>query len=356
AEQLMRAEINQLKADLKSQRDSMFAEIAALLGLNAGSRGSSLTSYSDTTSGTFISQEQQQREVNYYADLMLTGKIGHYALVAAGLQVAEPGRGHEKWYIHPEALNPPAGIRSLVSIVNSNRPGSIMGNAGAIINILNAGPPIIGQVGLAGTVRSSFMANGDLDSAILQFAGGTGTLRTRGNSYVSSTCTGNAAQKLACSIPIIAQVEGTANGLYDTRFSLDSSIGNVASAASRVKSSVARLRQLTEITSGNQLLNVLSESKWGLNATDLSFLKNISGNLSTLKWEVNGQSIGFNELVGDDGGAVAQQKNLTDAYGLYRRGTGTNHVVSLGVSGNEFLSALSTLAETQYTVVRDAYF
>jgi hypothetical protein len=121
------------------------------------------------------------------------------------------------------------------------------------------------------------------------------------------------------------------------------------------KQTAARLKHLTEITSSGHLISVLSEGQWGLQGGDLSFLQNTGGGLLALQWTVGEQTVNFNQMVGDGGKPIAQQKKLTNSYGNYQR-SGNSHIETLGVSGNEFMSVLSVLAETQYTIARDAYF
>ncbi|WP_425324632.1 hypothetical protein, partial [Leptospira yanagawae] len=352
AEQLMRAEINQLKADLKSQRDSMFAQIAALLGLSAGSRGSSLNSYSDTTSPTFISQEQQQKEINYYANLMMEGKIDHYSLIAAGLLGAEPGMGHEKWGVHPEALNPPAGIRSLVNIIKTNRPEPITSNTNLLVSIMNGSIQVHKDLPIK-NAREFFMNSPSLDEAIVNFSFDFNITSTFS---ILFKCGFDGPSSASCAIPMKTSLDEFINNLLSTRWQTQDSINQISSITSSHKNTVNRLKRLTEITTSSQLISVLSEAKWGLNQQDLQSLGNRSGDVDNLTWDVNGQSLKFTDLVGSNGGAIVQSQELTDAYLMYQRGPQNIHIMDYSISGNEFLSALSTLAETQYTVVRDAYF
>ncbi|MBM9592379.1 hypothetical protein JWG41_18190 [Leptospira sp. 201903075] len=352
AEQLMQAEINQLKADLKSQRDTMFAQMAGLLGLGAGSRGSTLNSFSDTTSQTFISQEQQQKEINYYANMMMEGKINHYTLIAAGLLGAEPGMGHEKWGVHPEALNPPAGIRSLVSIIQTNRPEPIISNMNLLISVMNGSIPIQKDMKTVND-RQFIMDRPTIDDAILQYAD---MFNMRSILQILIKCGFDGPSSALCAIPLKTGVDDFLNSFLSTRYQTQDPINGIANQTSQLKQTTSRLRRLTEITSSSQLTSVLSEAKWGLTAQDLSSIGNTTGDVDNLTWNVNGQSLKFTELVGADGSAVIQTQELTDSFGMYRRGPGNSHVLDYTISGNEFLSSLSTLAETQYTVVRDAYY
>lgn len=353
AEQLIQTEITQLRTTLKNQRDAMFAQVASLLGLGAGSRGSSLNSYNDTTSPTFLSQEQQQKEINYYANMMLEGKIDHYTLIAAGFLAAEPGRGHEKWGVHPEALNPPSGIRSLVEIIKANQPGQIVGTVEFLRTVINGDIPILKDMEMK-NIRAGFMGSPSIAVWVEQFPEqlvGAGWL------YIFSEC-GNplTVSGALCAIPIADQINGLRGNISATHFQLQPQIGIIGEQTSSVKQTITRLKKLTEITTSSQLTEILSEAKWGLTAADLNFIGNKTGDVDNLTWNVNGQSLKFTELVGADGKAAIQTQELTDAYGMYRRGLDNSHITDYVISGNEFLSTLSTLAETQYTVVRDAYF
>lgn len=351
AEDLMKTEINQLKANLRSQRESLFAQIGNLLGLGAGSRGASLNSFSDTTSPTFITQEQQQKEINYYANMMLEGKIDHYTLIAAGLLGAEPGMGHEKWGVSSEALNPPPGIRSLVEIIKTNRPEPITGNVNMLISVMNGDVPIMSEFKYS--ARSVIMGAPSIDAGMLQFSD---HFRFFATFNIIIKCGFDGPSSAVCAIPLVTDTENLVNSFLATRLQTQDQIIGIKSQTDQVKKTVDRLRRLTEITTSNQLVSVLSESKWGLSEEDLSFIGNKSGDVDNLTWNVNGRSLKFTELVGADGNSAIQTEELTDAYGMYRRGSGNAHVLDFAVSGNEFLSTLSTLAETQYTVVRDAYY
>jgi hypothetical protein len=360
AEDLIREEVNTLTTQIINQKQQLYDHVQGLLGLTPGGRGAHLNSYLDTTSTAFISQEQMQREIHYYADLIQSGSLDHWSFVAVALQVREPGQGHEKWNssnVPNAARNPPAGIRSLHEIIRVNQPPSIMGVTQPILNAL-AGGGIIETVNLP--VRSNFMSHSDIWSAVAALLDpnpySSQGLMAAGNNYASSTCNqDDDYAKFACYASIGTQIDGVLRPISDTNWTLGNQLGAIGSRAQAIKQRVARLKHLTEITSSTQLLSVLSETKWGLEASDLEFLKNTTGALSALQWTVGDQTVSFNQMVGEGGKPIAQQKKLTNVYGNYQR-NGNNHVETLGVSGNEFMSVLSVLAETQYTIARDAYF
>ncbi|RHX91683.1 hypothetical protein, partial [Leptospira stimsonii] len=161
---------------------------------------------------------------------------------------------------------------------------------------------------------------------------------------------------------------------------LNSSINSATAATNELKTLQAKLNYYTDISTGDQLKNVLlgtgpiDSLNTGLTASDLDYLVGSGGKLTSdsLKWSTgSGQDLNLDRLAGKDGNTVVQESYVHDAYGLIVRqgqtvpgGTSASSstynedgiLVTFMTSADQMSSALAVLAKSQYQIEKREYY
>ncbi|MBM9546985.1 hypothetical protein JWG40_08150 [Leptospira sp. 201903074] len=166
----------------------------------------------------------------------------------------------------------------------------------------------------------------------------------------------------------------------EKKAAIDNTVNTARSQAATLKSLQEELNRYTDISTGEQLIDMLKGGPakgyvdTQLEDSDVAFLTGASGQLKngTINWTGGKEPLSVDRLVGKNGDPIIQKRAVKDSYGLFIRdgvavagspSTNSNvgyandgRMVNIMTSADEFVGSLASISKTQYTIEKEEYY
>ncbi|WP_208727395.1 polymorphic toxin-type HINT domain-containing protein [Leptospira bourretii] len=359
AETKIKDKMQELQRQINDARNALDATMDGLIGpgLNPAVNDGRL----DFNSYDYKYQETRLREFYKIADGMATGKIGGWDFIHGGRgSVDPPTFSGGLAYIHPSI-----SISGYLRQYGGNGSLSVAAERGFDgVWIFNGGAPSESAYNRM-TSYNYWEFEAKMNNSL-------GNVMAGAVAIIAFMSWGN---------PLTAIEAITRNKTWvDSKIAIDNAVNTARSQANTLKSLQEELNRYTDISTGEQLIDMLKGGpakgyvETGLEDSDVAFLTGASGQLKngTINWTGGKEPLSIDRLVGKNGDPIIQKRAIKDSYGLFIRegvvtagspSTSSNvgyandgRMVNIMTSADEFVGSLASISKTQYTIEKEEYY
>ncbi|MCG6146457.1 polymorphic toxin-type HINT domain-containing protein [Leptospira bandrabouensis] len=358
AETKIKDKMQELQRQINSARADLEGTMSSLVG--SGLNPAILDGRLDFNDSGYRSQETRLREYYKIADGLATNKIGSWDFIHGGRgSVNPPAYSGGLAYVHPSI--------NIYGYVNTYGNGSQSVAAqrafdGVWVLDFNAAPE-------SAYHRMTSYNYGEYE-AKMNYA--LGNVMGRAMLIFAIMSLGN---------PMTGMEAINRNKTWiDSKIAIDNTVNTARSQANTLKSLQEELNKYTDISTGEQLIDMLKGGpakgyiETGLEDSDVAFLTGASGQLKngTINWTGGKEPLSIDRLVGKNGDPIIQKRAVKDSYGLFIRegvitagspSTSSNvgyandgRMVNIMTSADEFVGSLASISKTQYTIEKEEYY
>ncbi|MBM9549243.1 hypothetical protein JWG40_19630, partial [Leptospira sp. 201903074] len=361
AETIVKNKMQDLQRQINDARNALDATMEGLVG--PGLNPAIIDGRLDFNSYDYKYQETRLREFYKIADGMVAGKIGAWDFIHGSRGSVEPAT-YSGGLAH---IHPTININGYMHNYNAGVGGAdtVAAQRGFDgVWVLNAGAPWESAF-----LRRTSYSYGEFEAKM---------------NYSLGNVMGSAMLVfafLSLGNPMTGMEAINRNKAWiDSKIAIDNTVNTARSQAATLKSLQEELNRYTDISTGEQLIDMLKGGPakgyvaTGLEDSDVAFLTGASGQLKngTINWTGGKEPLSVDRLVGKNGDPIIQKRAIKDSYGLFIRdgvavagspSTNSNvgyandgRMVNIMTSADEFVGSLASISKTQYTIEKEEYY